>query len=68
MNFGKYYVHCIETLYANIETCIINNGNLSNFFKPSRGIRQGCPVSANLFIIIVQALAVALRKTTEFRE
>jgi hypothetical protein len=62
MNFGKYFCHCISTLYQNIETCVTNNRHFSEFFAPSRGIRQGCPISANIFILIVEYLANAIRK------
>jgi hypothetical protein len=62
MGFGNYFITCIQTLYTDIETCITSSGNLSPFFTPTRGIRQGCPISANLFIIIVEALACAIRE------
>ena len=39
----------------------MNNGHASNFFKPSRGIRQGCPISAYIFILIVEIRAHAIR-------
>jgi hypothetical protein len=61
MNFGEHFIHCIKTLYLDIESCISNNGHLSDFFSPSRGIRQGCPISSNLFVIIVEFLAKAIR-------
>ena len=65
MNFGRYYFHCIDTLYTKIETCVTNNGHFSEFFQPTRGIRQGCPISANLFILIVEFLANAIRKNPD---
>jgi hypothetical protein len=61
MNFRKTFIDSIKTLYANIQTAVINNGQLSAFFKPSRGIRQGCPISANLFVTIVEILANTIR-------
>jgi hypothetical protein len=39
-NFGTNYINAIKTLYNSIETCVTNNGHISQFFKPSRGIRQ----------------------------
>jgi hypothetical protein len=48
-------------MYTDIETAVVNNGHIGKFFKPSRGIRQGCPISANIFIIIVEFLANAIR-------
>ena len=61
MNFGKEFIDSIKTLYANIQTAVINNGQLSSFFNPSRGIRQGCPISANLFVTIVEILGNTIR-------
>ena len=36
---------------------------LSSFFKLSRGIRQGCPISALLFILVAEVAAVLIRKS-----
>jgi hypothetical protein len=44
-------------MYNQIETCVANNGHSSTFFKPSRGIRQGCAISTNIFVLIVGLLA-----------
>jgi hypothetical protein len=61
MNFGEFYINCVKTLYHDISTYISNCGFLSEPIKPTRGIRQGCPISANLFVIIVEMLATAIR-------
>ena len=52
----------METLYNNIQTCVINNGWTSEIFKNTRGIRQGCPLSALLFVISVEIMALRLRE------
>ena len=65
MNFGRFFIHCIKTLYNDISTYVANCGSLSNAFKPTRGIRQGCPISANLFVIIVETLASAIRQNID---
>ena len=36
---------------------VLFNGSPSNFFKASRGIRQGCPLSPLLFILIIESLS-----------
>ena len=43
--FGPSLLNWIELFYCNLESCILNNGWASNFFKLSRGVRQGCPLS-----------------------
>jgi exonuclease III len=60
-NFGPIFIKWVNTIYHNIESTVINNGFSSGFFKPGRGIRQGCPVSPYLFIICVELMAIALR-------
>jgi hypothetical protein len=61
LNFGEYFIKCIKCMYSDTLTCVSNNGNLGEFFSPTRGIRQGCPISANLFVIIVEILASVIR-------
>jgi hypothetical protein len=67
MNFGSYFRECVKIMYNNIESCIMNNGNASAFFKPTRGIRQGCPISANIFILILEILAHSTRNNPEIQ-
>jgi hypothetical protein len=48
-------------MLTNIESCIINNGWVSERFKLSRGVQQGCPLSPYLFIICAEILGNAIR-------
>ena len=47
-------------MYIDIETCVCNNGYASQAFKPRHGMRQGCPILAKLFVIIVKLLATTM--------
>jgi len=61
-NFGVNFCKWVEILYNNITSTVLNNGETSDWFKPTRGIRQGCPLSAYLFIIAAEVLATKIRQ------
>jgi hypothetical protein len=46
-----------KTLYSNIQTCVMNNGWISEIFRNLHGIRQCCPLSALLFVLSVEIMA-----------
>ena len=59
--FGENFIKWIKLLYAQPECCVSNNGYHSAFFKLGRGIRQGCPISALLFLLVVEIMACHIR-------
>jgi hypothetical protein len=65
MNFGENVIKWIEILYTDIEACIINNGTTGKYFKLTRGVRQGCPLSPYLFVIIIEFLAAKIRSNND---
>ena len=62
-NFDPSFIRWIQTIYHRPSAYIKNNGHISETFNMSRGIRQGCPVSALLFIICVEILAKKVRNS-----
>ena len=61
-NFGSSFTKWVDIIYNKAESCFTNNGWTSRPFKIERGIRQGCPLSALLFILVVEILADKIRE------
>ena len=61
-NIGTNMRKWISVMYHNIESAVINNGTITPWFYLERGVRQGCPMSAFLFIISVELLALKIRQ------
>ena len=66
-NFGTDFLHWVKVFYKNIQSCILNNGMTSNFFKLERGVRQGDPLSPYLSVIAVETLAIAIRQNSDIK-
>ena len=60
-NFGPNFNKWVKIFYNNISSCVGNNGHYSDYFELSRSIRQGCPISALLFILVAEMLAIKIR-------
>jgi hypothetical protein len=61
-NIPKSFVNMIKMLYNDIESCVINNGTTTPYFKIHRGVRQGDPIAAYLFTVAIELLAINIRK------
>jgi len=65
--FKENIVKWINAIYNCSESYLINNGHISEKFKLYRGLRQGCPLSPYLFILIVELLAIHIRRNIKIK-
>lgn len=63
--FSPNFLSPVELISADIELCLIDAGLSSRYFKPARGIRQGCCVSPYLFIMAVEMMATCIRNRSD---
>ncbi len=61
VNFGENIINYVKTMYNGIESTILNNGSAGKLFKLQWWVRQGCPLSAFLFILALETLATKIR-------
>ncbi len=67
VNFGPNFISYVKLMYNNIESAMLYNGSTVYYFKLERGVRQGCPLSAYLFILAIEVLANKIRNDTDIK-
>ena len=65
--FGDNFKGWVNAMYNEVSSCVTNNGYSSRFFTVSRGIRQGCPLSALLFIMAVEILSLNIQQNNNIK-
>lgn len=66
-------VNLPENLIALVRKCmemgrvtVLINGHGDGFIRPNRGLRQGCPLSPYIFILVMECLTKRLQKEVNF--
>ena len=70
--FGEYFVNWITIILGgevgtNFKSVTVVNGNISTPFDVRRGCRQGDPISGYLFILVMEILALLLKKNCKVK-
>ena len=63
----KPHKNWFSVVYNNIQSAVMNGGRMTEYFKITRGVRQGCPLSPSLFILTVELLALKIRQSPNCR-
>ena len=63
--FDYNWIKWVMVLVTTASCSILLNGAPSKTFKPSRGLRQGDPLSPFLFILMMEGLGRAIRAAKE---
>ena len=59
--FDDIFKDWTEILLKNQESCVINGGHTTNYFKIERGTRQEDPISAYLFILLLEIFFILIK-------
>ena len=65
--FGASLIKWIALLYNDIYSQVLVNGYLSEAFRLSRSMRQGCGLSALLYVLCIEPLAHKIRTAPDIR-
>jgi hypothetical protein len=64
-SFGSMVTNWLMSCVISATYAVLINGKPSSFFQRGRGLRQGCPLSPLLFILVMEGLSILLKKGQE---
>lgn len=62
LGFGEGFLKVVRTLYKGCNGSVKQTNGISPRFDIRRGIRQGCPLSPLLFLLVAQVMAAHIKK------
>ena len=60
--FGDNFIKWVKIIYTDTKSAVKVNGFLTPEFSIERGVRQGCPLSALLYVLCAEVLGIEIRK------
>ena len=61
LDFGMNFIRWVKLILNKQESCVMSNGTSTGCFTLSYGTCQGDPISAYLFIIVIEILFIQVR-------
>ena len=65
--FGKNFLLWVAVLLNNNESCVMNAGHTTKYFSLNRGARQGDPIAAYFFILVLEIFFIMIRSNNNIK-
>ncbi|RVX14113.1 LINE-1 reverse transcriptase-like [Vitis vinifera] len=65
MGFGERWCRWIKWCLSTVRYSVMVNGSPAGFFQSLRGLRQGDPLSPYLFVVVMEAFSVLIKKAVD---
>ena len=65
--FPQDFINMIKVLYSDSKVAVKVNGNLSEFIAVNRGLKQGCPLSAALYVVAISPLLTKIKNDSRLK-
>ena len=65
--YGETFLKWIQILLRNQESWIIHGGTTTKYFKLEKGTRQGDPISAYLFILVLEITFICIKENKNIK-
>ena len=62
--FGPYFVSVVVTMYSSTQCCIIVNMFITEPTPTTSGVKQGCPASSGLFVLVIELFGNLVRQSS----
>ena len=68
MGFGPNFLAWVSILLKKNESCVSNGGHTTRYFQLKRGARQGDPIAAYFFIIVLEIFFIMIKSNNNIKK